>query len=104
MHYEFVRDGLRRDPNITCAVCSRTAQHRLALPASLITKLAVQVTAVPPERRGLCRECGRGRHSLSMLSDEDIESLRRSVSPPSTRQPPYASAQSRSDNVAADRH
>jgi hypothetical protein len=76
MHYEFVRDGLRRDPNIICAICDRTAQHRLALPASLITKLAAQAMTVPPERRGLCRECGRGRHSLSMLSDEEIGRLR----------------------------
>jgi hypothetical protein len=79
MHYEFVRDGLRRDPDVICAVCNSTAYHRLALPPSVITQVPTHTTAVPPERRGLCRECGRGRHSLSILSDEDIERLRRSA-------------------------
>lgn len=32
--------------------------------------------AIEPERRGLCRECGRGRHALSFVSDEEIERLR----------------------------
>jgi hypothetical protein len=76
MQYEFVRDGLRWGPDTICAVCNRMACHMLALPPSVITPLPDEMVAVPPERRGLCRECGRGLHSLTVLSDEDIERLR----------------------------
>jgi len=76
VHYEFVRDGFRSNIGIRCAVCNGNAQHRLTLPATIVNRANGHTVPVPPELRGLCRECGRGRHSFSFLSDEDLERLR----------------------------
>ena len=76
MYYQLLRDEARKDACMTCALCDRPAQHRLLVPPNVLSRRPQPEIAVPRERRGLCRECGRGRHALSVLTDEDIDRLR----------------------------
>jgi hypothetical protein len=77
VYYQLLKHGFPRDADIACAICQAPAEHRLLVsPTVLLSTMRLRV-AVPPERRGLCRECGRGRHSLSFVADDEIESLRR---------------------------
>jgi hypothetical protein len=78
MHYQLLRDGFLRwkDADIYCAVCHDPALHRLLVSPDLLVTTSSERFKVPPELRGLCRECGRGRHSFSYVSDDEIERLR----------------------------
>jgi hypothetical protein len=76
MYYQLLTRGLPRDAEIGCAVCDRPAEHRLLVPPLDLLRTPRPPIAVPPERRGLCRECGRGRHALSFVDDEEITKLR----------------------------
>jgi hypothetical protein len=68
-----------RDAALSCAICDRPAVHRLLVPPAILSRAQVAPIGVPRERRGLCRECGLGRHSLSFVSDDELQALRRDV-------------------------
>ncbi len=77
MYYQLLKNALPRDAELQCAVCDCTAEHRLLVPPVVLLRTPRAPIAVPPERRGLCHECGRGRHTLSFVADEEITRLRR---------------------------
>jgi hypothetical protein len=77
MIYQLLKNALPRDAEIDCAVCGGAAEHRLLVPPVELLRTPRLPIAVPPEHRGLCHQCGRGRHSLSFLDDEEILHLQR---------------------------
>ncbi len=76
MYYQLLKNSLPRDAEISCAVCEAAAAHRLLVPPVVLLRTPRPAIAVPPERRGLCLACGRGRHALSFVADEEIDQLR----------------------------
>jgi hypothetical protein len=76
MHYQLLRSGVPRDAALECAICDEPAEHRLLVSPAVLSRPDATNIGVPRERRGLCRECGRGRHALSFVDDEEIEALR----------------------------
>ena len=77
MFYQLLKNSLPRGVDIDCAICGRAAAHRLLVPPVEVLRTPRAPIAVDPERRGLCYDCGRGRHSLSFVADEEIQSLQR---------------------------